>query len=54
MKNLNTNKQVGISEKAHERLNKLSIASRKNGTPLSKGAIASKLILNAWEKEAIG
>lgn len=54
MKNLNTNKQVGISDAAHKRLNELAVASRKKGTPLSKGAIASKLILNATIKEAVG
>lgn len=54
MENLKTNKQVGISEAAHKRLYELSIASRKKGTPLSKGAIASKLILKASIKDAIG
>lgn len=40
-------KMVGITDKAHEALNNLRISARNEGISLSKGAIASQLILAA-------
>ncbi len=44
---LNTMKMVGITEKAHEALDELRTRAMKSGISLSKGAIASQLILAA-------